>query len=84
MDTKEKHIKENESNVKREIREEREGYVTPEAERLTAEGKVRKNDNSRKTNRMWLWFGVLILIFILIWWLYSIGTFEALIGTTNG
>ena len=34
MDTKEKHIRENESELKREIREAREGYVNPMAEGL--------------------------------------------------
>lgn len=85
MDTKEKHIRENESNVRREEREAREGYLAPEqAEGLTARGKVRKNRNTGKVNRIWLWFGVLILIFILLWWLFSIGTFDALLGTANG
>lgn len=84
MDSKEKHIRENESKVKREIREAQEGYTEPLAEGLEAEGKIRKNKGSRKTNRMWLWFGVLVLIFILLWWLFSIGTFDALLGTTNG
>lgn len=67
-------------DTKREVHE----LANEEAQRLKAEGKVRRNNNTRKTNRLWLWLGVLILIFILIWWLYSIGTFEALSGVTNG
>lgn len=54
------------------------------AQRLRAEGKVRHNNGTRKVNKLWLWLGVLILIFILLWWLYSIGTFEALSAVTNG
>lgn len=84
MDTKEKHIRENESNVRREIREAREGYTEPLAEGLRADGKIRKNNGKARSNRLWIWLGVLILIFILIWWLFSIGTFSDLIGTTNG
>ncbi len=84
MDTKEKHIRENESNAKREIREAREGYVAPQAEGLKAEGKVRKNNGSAKTNKLWLWLGIIILIFILVWWLFSIGTFNDIVGTSNG
>ncbi len=84
MDTKERHIRENESNEKKEIRAEREGLENLEAGQLKANAHNKKNSNTRKTNNMWLWFGVLILVFILLWWLYSIGTFEALIGTTNG
>lgn len=83
MDTKEKHIRENESEAKREARERAEKYNTI-SDSLPAEGKRRKNADHRKTNKMWIWFGVLILIFILLWWLYSIGTFEALVGTANG
>ncbi len=67
---------------KDEVRDIRE--VNEEAQRLRADGKERKNNGTRKVNRLWLWFGVLILIFILLWWLYSIGTFEALTGVTNG
>lgn len=84
MDTKERHIRENESNERREIREAREGYMAPEAEGLKADGKIRKENGTRKTNRLWLWLGIIILIFILVWWLFSIGTFSDIIGTTNG
>lgn len=84
MDTKERHIKENESNEKREIREAQEGYENQIANSIKAQGKMRRNDNIRKNNRIWLWLGVLVLVFILLYWLFSIGTFEALIGTTNG
>lgn len=84
MNSKEKHIKENESEIKREIREAKEGYEEPIAKGIKAQGKIRKNNNTRIINRIWLWFGVLVLIFILLWWLFSIGTFDALIGTTNG
>ena len=84
MDTKEKHVRENESNAKREIREAQEGYQDQIANGIKANGKIRKNDSIRKTNRIWLWLGVLVLIFILLWWLFSIGTFDALVGTANG
>lgn len=66
-----------------ETRENRE-LMNEEAGRLRAEGRNRRNNNTRKTNRLWLWLGVLILIFILLWWLWSIGTFEDLTGVTNG
>ena len=66
--------------------EERRHDVLPneEAQRLRAEGKDRRNNGTRRVNKLWLWLGVLILVFILLWWLYSIGTFEALTGVTNG
>lgn len=73
MDSKEKHIRENEPVDADLI-----------ANSLKANGRNRKRENSRKINRMWLWFGVLILIAILLYWLFSIGLFESLIGVANG
>jgi hypothetical protein len=70
-------------DTRNEIRKEH-GLANEEAQKLRAEGKIRKNNGTRRVNRLWLWLGVLILIFILLWWLYSIGTFEALTGVTNG
>lgn len=58
--------------------------VSEEARSLKANGKKRHNESTRKVNRLWLWLGVLVLIFILLYWLWSIGTFEALTGVTNG
>ena len=72
MDTKERHIRENE------------GPRYQEAQKLKAHGKNQKNNGIARSNRLWLWLGVLILIFILVWWLFSIGTFSDLIGTANG
>lgn len=85
MDTKEKHIKENESIAKREAREELE-HLTPDqiANSLPADGKDRKREHTGRTNRLWLWLGVLVLIFILLYWLFTIGVFESLAGYFNG
>lgn len=49
-----------------------------------ANNKDRQNNTTRKNNKLWLWLGVLVLVFILLFWLFSIGMFEDLIGTTNG
>lgn len=54
------------------------------AEKLKAEGKERKRNNTRRINNWWLWFGVLILIFILIWWLWTMGIFGDMTGYFNG
>lgn len=51
---------------------------------MTAEGKNRKRHGTARTNRLWIWLGVIVLIFILIYWLFAIGTFEDLIGYFNG
>lgn len=71
MDKKERHIRENESH--NEV-----------ADSLRANAKNRKNNNILKNNRLWLWLGVIILIFILFWWIFGIGTAEDIVGTTNG
>lgn len=55
-----------------------------EAGKLKAEGKREERHRSGKVNKLWLWLGVLLLIFILLWWLYSVGMFEDLIGVSNG
>lgn len=54
------------------------------ADSLTANGRNRHREHTRKTNKLWLWLGVLILVAILLYWLFSIGMFESLAGVTNG
>lgn len=54
------------------------------AQSMPAEGKNKKREHTQKINRIWLWFGVLILILILLYWLFEIGMFESLLGVTNG
>lgn len=82
MDTKEKHVRENESLCQREAH----NHMEPDqiAESLPANGRQRHRNNTRKINRLWLWLGVLVLIFILLYWLFSIGIFEDLTGYFNG
>lgn len=86
MDTKEKHIRENESRERREERELRDAAPNADliAESLPAKGRNKKRKSTLNINRLWLWFGVLILIFLLIWWLWSVGMFESLAGVING
>lgn len=72
MDERERHIRENEGREK-EI-----------ANELRANGKKKKNNGIAKSNRLWLWLGIIILIFILFWWIFGIGTAEDIVGTTNG
>ena len=38
----------------------------------------------QKGNRLWVWLGVLVLIFILLYWLFAIGTFGDLANWFNG
>ena len=71
------------TNKNQENRTERD-IARDQADMVKADGKMERNNRTRKVNRLWLWLGVLILIFILVWWLFSIGTFEDLLGTVNG
>ena len=75
MDTKERE---------NERRDRHDHLPNEEAQNLLANGKKRHNNNTRKINKMWLWLGVLILVFILIWWLWTIGTAEDVTGVDNG
>ena len=73
MDSKEKHIRENE-------------HVDADmiADSLRAQGKNRKRESTRKINRLWLWRGVLILVAILLYWIFSIGLIGDATGSFNG
>lgn len=73
MDSKEKQIKEKET-LDAEIA----------ANSLRANGKNQHRENTRKINRLWLWLGVLVLVAILLYWIFSIGLLESLTGVSNG
>lgn len=57
---------------------------------MRSEGKnIRKNRRNNDLqpsggNRLWVWLGVLVLIFILLYWLFAIGTFGDLANWFNG
>lgn len=86
MDSKERHIRENENLEKREAREAEETRMPDDmiANSMKAKGRERKRENTKRINNLWLWFGVLILVAILLYWLFSIGIFESLTGFFNG
>lgn len=48
------------------------------------EARERKEESSQKSSRLWVWLGVLVLIFILLYWLFAIGTFGDLANWFNG
>lgn len=54
------------------------GYETPEniENSLKVDAKNRKNNSTRKINRLWMWLGVIVLVLILLYWIFAIGTFE--------
>lgn len=82
MDTKDKDIRKEENELRRE---ERERHIPDlEAQRVLAEGKERRRNGTKRTNKLWLWLGILILVFILLYWLFTIGIFDSLTGAANG
>lgn len=52
--------------------------------RLKEEGRERKEEGTKRSNNLWIWLGVLVLVFILIYWLFAIGTFGDLQNWFNG
>ncbi len=48
------------------------------------ENRQRKDEGTQQSSRLWVWLGVLVLIFILIYWLFAIGTFGDLANWFNG
>lgn len=85
MDTKERHIRENESEAKRKL-EERKETIIPDAtqEELHAAGRNVQREGKGRSSRLWIWLGVIVLVFILIYWLFTLGVIEDIIGITNG
>lgn len=57
---------------------------TPQACSLRKRAQERRKNTVEKMNIRWLWFGVLVLIVILVWWLFSMGIFEDSAGIANG
>ena len=80
---------ENREERREELREERreerrEQLPNQQAEEVLANGKNQHRHSTRRINKLWLWLGVLILIFLLIWWLWTICMAEDATGVTNG
>lgn len=48
------------------------------------EARERKEVGTQKSSRLWVWLGVLVLIFILLYWLFAIGSFGDLANWFNG
>ena len=53
------------------------------ARSMEAEQKDKQREKTRRMNKLWLWLGVMILVAILLWWIFSIGFFEDTSGVTN-
>ena len=53
------------------------------AKSMKAEQKDKQRESTRRMNKLWIWLGVLFLVAILLWWIFSIGFFEDTTGVTN-
>lgn len=83
MDNKEKHVRENDPH-KHHDRSQEDPRSDMIADSLRAEGKNNKRRSTKRINNLWLWFGVLVLIIIILLWLFVFGTWEDLVGASNG
>lgn len=52
--------------------------------RLKEQGRYRKENGSKRSSSLWIWLGVIVLVFIIIYWLFAIGTFGDLQNWFNG
>ncbi|MDE6479358.1 MAG: hypothetical protein K2L45_03735 [Muribaculaceae bacterium] len=48
------------------------------------ESRQQNDDGVQRSNRLWVWLGALVLIFLIIYWLFAIGTFGDLANWFNG
>ena len=78
MDTKERHIRENEGHRKDDVRSD---LI---ADSLKANGKNKQRRDTKRINKLWLWLGVLVLIIILLYWVFVICGIWDLSGGANG
>ena len=53
------------------------------ARSMEAEQKNKEREKTSRMNKLWIWLGVLFLVAILLWWIFSIGFFEDTTGVTN-
>lgn len=53
------------------------------ANSMKAHQKEKERESTRRMNKLWIWLGVLFLVAILLWWIFSIGFFEDTTGVTN-
>ena len=53
------------------------------AESLETRQRNQERRNTWYSNRLWLWLGVLVLVALLLWWIFSIGFVEDTTGFTN-
>ena len=78
MDNRERHIRENEGHRHDDVNSD------VIADGLRANGKNVKRHDTKRINKLWLWLGVLVLLAILLWWLFTYVIFADSVGAFNG
>lgn len=78
MDTRERHIKENQGHHHDDVNSD------VIADGLKANGKNQQRNSTKRINKLWLWLGVLILVVILLWWLFTYVIAFDVAGDENG
>lgn len=78
MDTRERHIKENEGHHHDDVNSD------VIADGIKAHGKNVKRNDTKRINKLWLWLGVLVLVAILLWWLFTYVIFADEVAMFNG
>lgn len=53
------------------------------AKSMEAKQKEKQRETTRRMNKLWIWLGVMFLVAIMLWWIFSIGFFEDTTGVTN-
>ncbi len=48
------------------------------------ESRQNNDVDTPRSSRLWVWLGVIVLIFIILYWLFAIGTFGDLANWFNG
>lgn len=78
MDERERHIRENEGHRHDDVNSD------VIADGLRAHGKNEKRNGTKRVNKLWLWLGVLVLVAILLWWLFTYVIFADEAAMFNG
>jgi hypothetical protein len=51
---------------------------------IMADGRNRRRQRTERISRLWLWLGISILLFILIYWMFTVGIWSDMIAYLNG
>lgn len=72
------------TNEKKQKIEDRAFEEMREEGRLKEEGRLRKEEGAKRSSNLWIWLGVIVLVFIIVYWLFAIGTLGDLSNWFNG